>query len=181
MAIIFAVIKSQPAMGRQYTTMSTRQKLLHVDCLGGTLCLGGITSLLLALEWGGSTKPWNSATIIALFVVFAAALAAFVMVEWRQGWHALLPFNLFKRRTQLGASLEAVRGFPWFYLVLTLTGISIVFHRDGSFEWHGALSTRWGFSFQFDYNAFKFILVLSSVVVRANHHICARFGLKLTP
>ena len=30
-------------------------------------------------------------------------------------------------------------------------------------------------------NTFKIILVLSSVVVRANHHICARFGLKLTP
>ena len=150
MAIVFFVIKSQPAMGSQYTAMSTRQKWLHIDYLGGTLCLGSITSLLLALEWGGSTKPWNSATIIALFVVFAVVLAAVVVVEWRQGWHAILPFSLFKRRTQLGASLAAVGAFPWFFSSCwTLTGISIVFHWNESFEWDGALSTECGLSFRF--------------------------------
>ena len=145
MVIIFFLLKSQPAMGSQYTTMSTRRKLLHVDYLGGILCLGGIASLLLALEWGGSIKPWNSATIITLFVVFAVVLAAFMAVEWRQGWHAVLPFSLFKRRTQFGASLEAVGSFLWFsspYWMRMLTGASIVFRWDGSFEWDSVLSIQ---------------------------------------
>lgn len=108
---MFLLLQAQPAIGSQYTNMSTRRRWAHLDWLGGILCLGGITSLLLALQWGGTIKPWNSGTIIALFCVSAIVLFAFLALEWRQKWHAILPLSLFARRTQTGASLEAVSIF----------------------------------------------------------------------
>jgi len=61
----------------------------------GILLVGlGATGLTLATSWGGTTYPWNSATIIGLFVGSAAALAVFVWVESRVA-APILPTRLF--------------------------------------------------------------------------------------
>ena len=61
----------------------------------GILLVGlGATGLTLATSWGGTTYPWNSATIIGLFVGSAAALAGFVWVESRVA-APILPTRLF--------------------------------------------------------------------------------------
>lgn len=53
---------------------------------------------LLALEWGGSTYPWNSAVVIGLFCGSAVNLALFLGWEYKQGEHAMIPFEMVKRR-----------------------------------------------------------------------------------
>ena len=61
----------------------------------GILLVGlGATGLTLATSWGGTTYPWNSATIIGLFVGSTAALAVFVWVESRVA-APILPTRLF--------------------------------------------------------------------------------------
>lgn len=45
--------------------------------MGLTVCL------LLAMQWGGVTYAWKSATIIALFVVFAVMLV--LLCFWQVG------------------------------------------------------------------------------------------------
>ncbi|OTB01195.1 hypothetical protein M426DRAFT_64553 [Hypoxylon sp. CI-4A] len=48
----------------------------------GTLCMvGSLICLLIALQWGGSTYPWNNPRIIALFVVFGVLFIAFVFIQ----------------------------------------------------------------------------------------------------
>lgn len=79
----------------------------NLDWIGTVVCLGLTTALLLALQYGGS-KGWDDPTVIGLFCVFAVLLAAFVLWERFIGPAALVPFSLGKR-TQIGASLEAVR------------------------------------------------------------------------
>ncbi len=50
----------------------------------GILFVGlGATGLTLATSWGGTTYPWQSATIIGLFVGSTVALGVFVWVESR--------------------------------------------------------------------------------------------------
>jgi EmrB/QacA subfamily drug resistance transporter len=66
-----------------------------VDYLGGVLIGMGVTPLLLALVWGGSTYPWGSATVLSLFALSAALLAAFVFVESRAE-DPVLPMRFFK-------------------------------------------------------------------------------------
>ena len=61
----------------------------------GILFVGlGATGLTLATSWGGTTYPWNSATIIGLFVGSAAALGIFVWIESRVA-APILPTRLF--------------------------------------------------------------------------------------
>ena len=46
-----------------------------IDVIGSVLCLGMVCSLLLPLQWGGVTKPWNDKVVIALFCVFGVLVS----------------------------------------------------------------------------------------------------------
>jgi hypothetical protein len=78
-----------------------------VDWIGTFICVGMTTSLILPLQWGGVTHPWDSPEVYALFPVFAVLLSIFASWQWRRGKRAILPFHLLKRRAQIGAALEA--------------------------------------------------------------------------
>lgn len=54
-----------------------------IDWLGCLLTVGLTVCLLLAMQWGGVTYAWKSATIIALFVVFAVMLV--LLCFWQVG------------------------------------------------------------------------------------------------
>ncbi|KAF2272736.1 MFS general substrate transporter, partial [Westerdykella ornata] len=54
----------------------------HLDPIGTLLLLPTIVCLLLALEWGATKYPWNDGRIIALLVVFAILLLAFLLWQY---------------------------------------------------------------------------------------------------
>ncbi|ORY65263.1 putative efflux pump antibiotic resistance protein [Pseudomassariella vexata] len=60
---------------------TVREQVVRLDPLGTFLFVPSIVSLLLALQWGGSTYAWNSARAIALLVVFAVLFLAFTAVQ----------------------------------------------------------------------------------------------------
>ena len=66
-----------------------------IDFAGAALIVGGVSSLLLALVWGGQRYPWGSATIVGLLVVAAVLLFAFVYWEGR-ATEPILPLRLFR-------------------------------------------------------------------------------------
>ncbi|GLE52579.1 MFS transporter [Mycobacterium montefiorense] len=65
-----------------------------IDYAGIVLVGVGAAGLTLATSWGGTLYPWDSGTIIGLFVGAAAALAAFVWVESHVP-QPILPTRLF--------------------------------------------------------------------------------------
>jgi len=70
-----------------------------VDWLGAFLILAFTVPLLLALTWGADrTYAWTSPTLLALFGLSAAALAAFLVVESRHP-SPILPLTLFRNPT----------------------------------------------------------------------------------
>ncbi|KAJ5691620.1 MFS general substrate transporter [Penicillium malachiteum] len=96
-----------------------RSKLACVDFIGCTLFLGAVCCLLLALQWGGQTKPWSSAIIIGLFVGTVALITLFAYVQWQRGENALIPLRVLRKRNVLTSAMfsyylpfyfEAVRG-----------------------------------------------------------------------
>lgn len=97
-----------------YDGMTTLQKWLALDYGGLVLVLGLTTTLLLALQWGGNTKPWSDGSVIACFVVFGVLCVVFVWWEYRLGERAMLPTKLLRRWTQVGTALEGVCGFYLF-------------------------------------------------------------------
>ncbi len=66
-----------------------------IDFLGAALILTTFIPLLLGLTWGGSTYPWDSATIIGLFAGSLASLIAFIMTETRVS-NPILPLEMFR-------------------------------------------------------------------------------------
>src|SRR3954452_2828904 len=85
-----------------------------IDWIGALLLVSGVSSLLLALSWGGTEYAWGSATIIGLFAGAAALLAAFLFVESRAA-EPIVPLRLFKGRSfALGTGATAVLGFAMF-------------------------------------------------------------------
>jgi hypothetical protein len=88
---------------------TVRDRLASIDWVGSVICIGMVVSLLLPLQWGGITKSWDDATVIVLFCLSALLLGIFVLWEWRKGDGALVPFTMFRRRSQFGAASATVR------------------------------------------------------------------------
>lgn len=77
---------------------SLRTKLLQVDPLGLTLLLAGIVTYLLAVQYGGTSKPWNSGTVIGLLITSVVTFILFGIVELWQGERATVIPRLFAKR-----------------------------------------------------------------------------------
>jgi MFS family permease len=107
-AFIGLFLKAQPAPSNSHFPRPGWRKYLDLDWIGAILCIGMTTSLLLPLQEGGNTKPWSDPTVYALFPVFAVLFVAFIAWEWRMGPRAMMPFDMFKHKTQSGCCLEAV-------------------------------------------------------------------------
>jgi hypothetical protein len=71
----------------------------RLDPIGMFFFLPGIVSLLLALQWGGSTYSWNDGRIIALFVVFAVLILAFAAVQILKPNTATIPPKIITQRS----------------------------------------------------------------------------------
>ncbi|ORY11724.1 major facilitator superfamily domain-containing protein [Clohesyomyces aquaticus] len=83
-------------------------RIKRLDIVGAVLFIPGIVMILIALQWGGITYPWKSATIIGLFVGAAGILAIFAAWELRQGDEAMLPPSILFQRTVIWGSLCAM-------------------------------------------------------------------------
>lgn len=60
---------------------SIGEKLMRVDWLGSFLFMGSATSFLVAICWGGTQKPWNSAATIVPLVVGLPGLGVTLVWE----------------------------------------------------------------------------------------------------
>ena len=69
-----------------------------IDYAGAVALTIGVTAVLLASAWGGSSYAWDSPEVIAAAVIGVVGLAAFAVIE-RRVTEPLLPLDLFKGRT----------------------------------------------------------------------------------
>ncbi|KAI6309038.1 hypothetical protein MCOR29_009054 [Pyricularia oryzae] len=77
----------------------------RLDPLGSFFFLPAVVSLLLALEWGGSTYPWNSGVIIGLLVACAVLVSAFAAVQILRPETATIPARVITQRSVLFATI----------------------------------------------------------------------------
>jgi hypothetical protein len=86
-------------------TPPLRQQIDQLDPIGTSVYMPAIVCLLLALQWGGTTYGWSDARIIALLVLAALLLAAFVFVQlWRQE-QATIPPRIFRTSRSVAAAV----------------------------------------------------------------------------
>ncbi|KAK8040136.1 hypothetical protein PG993_008547 [Apiospora rasikravindrae] len=75
------------------------QKLRSMDPFGAVLFMGAVVCLMLALQWGGQTKPWNSSDVIGCLIGAVLIGALFVYFQWRRGDSALIPLRILRKRS----------------------------------------------------------------------------------
>ncbi|KAJ7222993.1 major facilitator superfamily domain-containing protein [Mycena haematopus] len=96
------LLKASPPLGADLTKRSYRD-ILHqtqrLDFVGATLIAAAMTCLVLALQWGGNTKPWADKAVIICFVFAGVLTAAYVWWEIHVDERAMTPTAVFKSRS----------------------------------------------------------------------------------
>lgn len=95
--IIFLFFKA-PAQAAP-TKATLKEKILQMDLPGTFIIMAAIICYILALQWGGQTKAWNSSDVIGTLVGFVLILIVFAVIEWYQGDRAMIVGRLLKDRT----------------------------------------------------------------------------------
>ncbi|KAJ6496207.1 ABC transporter [Mycena sanguinolenta] len=93
------LLKSSLPLGADPTQRSVRdilRQILRLDFIGATLVAGAITCVVLALQWGGNTKPWGDKDVIICFVFAGVLTVAYICWEIYMGERAMTPTAIFK-------------------------------------------------------------------------------------
>jgi EmrB/QacA subfamily drug resistance transporter len=81
---------------------------VHIDYLGATLIVGGVSILLVWVSLAGEQFEWVSATTAILVTVGILTIAAALYVEAKVAIEPVIPLRLFKDRTTALATLASV-------------------------------------------------------------------------
>lgn len=96
-AIIFLFFRTPAAAKPQQATW--KEKLLQMDFPGTFTLMAAIVCYLLAMQWGGATKPWSDGSVIACLTLFGVLILVFIAIEIYSGDRALLQPRLIMDRT----------------------------------------------------------------------------------
>lgn len=78
-------------------TATWKEKLLQMDFFGAIMIVGALVCYVLALQYGGQSKAWNSGVVIGLLVGFVVIVAAFIFWEAFLGERAIVVPRLIKQ------------------------------------------------------------------------------------
>jgi EmrB/QacA subfamily drug resistance transporter len=81
---------------------------VHIDYLGATLIVGGVSLLLIWVSLAGKNFAWGSPTSIALILAGLVVLALAVRVETKVAREPVIPMRLFRDRTTSLATAASV-------------------------------------------------------------------------
>lgn len=90
------LISMKPPKNTARAGMSWTEVILQMDPLGVALLLSAMLCILLALQWGGIERPWNSASVIGTLIGFVLLVAAFLADQYFMKERAAYPFRVLK-------------------------------------------------------------------------------------
>ena len=99
----------------------------RIDFPGALAAAAATVCLLLALTWGGTTYPWNSAQVVGILLAAGVLYLVFLTIE-RLVQEPLLPLDLFHNQVFTASGLLALGGgmviyAMIFYLPLYMQGV----------------------------------------------------------
>ncbi|KAI0907758.1 MFS toxin efflux pump [Ustulina deusta] len=99
LTIAILIVLFKDSKNQKINESSVVSKLKQLNILALFIFTGSIVSLLLALEWGGTTYSWDSGRIIALLVVAVVTFGAFITLETLRKDCATIPSSVLLNRT----------------------------------------------------------------------------------
>ncbi|KAK0709942.1 putative aflatoxin efflux pump [Lasiosphaeria miniovina] len=100
MLVIIFFLHIDPPKREKLTVFAQIKRL---DPVGVVFFVPSMVSLILALQWGGSTDAWSAPRIIGLLATFAVTLVAFVVVEALTPATAMAPARVVLNRSIAGS------------------------------------------------------------------------------
>ena len=104
--VVFVLLFVFLDMKHEHTSL--KDGLKAIDWYGLFAFLGFAVMLLLGLNFGGITFPWNSPKVIALIVVGAFMIGVFVYSETRLAAYPLMPLKIVKDKSAIAILLVGV-------------------------------------------------------------------------
>jgi hypothetical protein len=119
-AFIILVLFKAPKAAKTIAA-TNKERFLQLDLGGALIFMAAIVCLILALQWGGTTKPWSDPDVIGTLVGFFVILAVFLVNEWWMDERALMVPRLMKQKTYaLMASYVLFNSASFFILIYYL-------------------------------------------------------------
>lgn len=120
--VLFITLVYRPKSAEQADgdTQGWKAKLAGLDFLGTVFFLPAIISLLLALQWGGTTYAWNSWKIILILTLFGVLAIAFCLTQWRKQDTGTIPPRILQQRSVAAAA--------WFGFCIVGSMFSMVYY-----------------------------------------------------
>lgn len=100
-----------------------RAKLARIDYIGTLLLCASLVLLLLALTFGGVQYPWNSAAVIACFVLSGVSFFAFVYWNFFRSSNPIILRELIVKPQIVAAVLMAGFNFGFFMAIITYLAV----------------------------------------------------------
>ncbi|XXH01380.1 hypothetical protein Hte_007740 [Hypoxylon texense] len=86
---------------------TAQEKFSRIDWLGGFLFAGSATAFLIAISWGGTQHPWNSAATIAPLVIGIVGIILTMVYEVKFAQHPFLQKDLFRDASSIVSYIAA--------------------------------------------------------------------------
>jgi MFS family permease len=99
LACLIFFFRTPEASKSMHGKLTMYQIALNFDPIGTVLLLSSLICFILAMQWGGISKAWDSATVIGLIVGWGVMSVLFAVNEWYQGDNALVVYRILKVRS----------------------------------------------------------------------------------
>ncbi|OCK80654.1 MFS transporter [Lepidopterella palustris CBS 459.81] len=113
----------QPAQNATLRNLPNKEKFKRLDYHGTLVFLGALTSLFIALEWGGAKYAWNSARIIVLLIFFGLGVCAWVAIQAWKGESGTVPARIISQRSIWTAAFSCYCMGGAFFILLYFISI----------------------------------------------------------
>ncbi|KAF2239018.1 MFS multidrug transporter-like protein [Viridothelium virens] len=117
MALVGIIFIPDSAQKRN-SSLSALEMIKTIDVVGFFLFAPATALLLLAIQFGGVSHPWSSATVIGLFVGSGVSFLLWLVWDQWRGDKAMIPWTLFQNRI---VSFSCATGFLQWGGLLVLT------------------------------------------------------------
>jgi ABC-type sugar transport system permease subunit len=96
--VILTLLLTNIPDSTRVTASSLHGLFVSLDLIGFFLFAPVMIMFFLALQYGGTQFPWDSATVIGLFCGSGVGLLVFLAWEYLQGDGAMIPFSIVRER-----------------------------------------------------------------------------------
>ncbi|PSN72922.1 major facilitator superfamily protein [Corynespora cassiicola Philippines] len=122
----------QPAQNAALRSLPNSEKIKRLDWHGTLIFIGTLTSLFIALEWGGERYPWSDQRIVVLLFFFALGICGWVAIQYWKGESGTVPARIIGQRSIWTAAFSCYAMGGSFFILLYFISIYFQAIKDSS-------------------------------------------------